>query len=113
MLIHKAKKESTPPWRYGKNDVNNVICNWLILHGHTKKVPYKYNAKVLLCAFEMVRNKTRLTVEDFRFIIENLPDVDENINLMFDKAKILYKNFANVMDGDTIMVEDFVKDLFS
>ena len=111
MLIHRAKKESIPNWRYGKNDVTNVICNWFILNGYTKNVIYDYNAKVILCAFEILRNKTYLTVEDFRFIIENLPDVDINHKEILNKTKVLYKMFCGVMDGDAIMVEDFVKEL--
>lgn len=112
MLIHRAKKETIPDWKCGKNDVTNVICNWLILHGYTKKTPYDYNARVLLSAFEMVRNRERLSVEDFRFVIENLPDVDINSLEMLDKARVLYKKFCGVMDGEVVMVEDFVKELF-
>ena len=112
MLIHRARKESTLNWRYGKNDVTNVICNWFILHGYTKKTPYDYNARVLLSAFEMVRNRERLSVEDFRFVIENLPDVDNSHAEMLEKARMLYKKFCGVMDGEIIMVEDFVKELF-
>lgn len=98
---------------FKNNDVGNVICNWLILHGYAKKTPYEYNAKVLLSAFEMVRNREFLSVEEFRFVIENLPDVYINSLEMLDKSKALYKQFSGVMDGEKIMVEDFVKELFS
>lgn len=113
MLIHRAEKKSIPNWKYGKNDVTNVISNWFILHGYTNKVTYDYNAKVLLCAFEILRDKEKLSVESFRFIIENLTDVDVDADIMLEKSKTLYNKFCGIVDGDVVLVEDFVKELFS
>lgn len=95
-----------------KYDTNYVICKWLVLNRFTKRYCYNYNARVLLCAYEIARNRERLSVEDFLFVIENLPDVDTSHVEMLDKARVLYKKFCGVMDGEVIMVEDFVKELF-
>jgi hypothetical protein len=94
-----------------KNDINNILHNWFIVNGYCKKLPLNYNAKVLLSAFELVRNSNRLSVEGFRYIIENLPDVDIDADKMLEKTNTLYKKFCGVIDGEVILVEDFVKEL--
>lgn len=95
-----------------KSDINNVVYNYLTLHGFTKRSLFAYNAKVVLMAFEIVRNHTYLTTEMFRFIIENLPFVDEEHEFMLKKVKDLYLKYCGVVDGEQILVTDFVKDLF-
>jgi hypothetical protein len=95
-----------------KNDTNNVICNYLILQGYCKQRLEDYNAKVLLSAFELIRNSNRLSVESFQFIIESLLDVDKDADKMLEKARYLHSKYKGLMKGEVGLVEDFVKDLF-